>query len=376
MALAGSATPVGTAAFHQRHAQAHPAHVRALQDLRVSSIGLGTYLGDPDDQTDAQYAEAITAAVSLGCNLLDAAINYRCQRSERVIGRTLQRLISDGRARREEIVLCTKGGYVPFDGDAPADPARYLTDTYLASGLIAYDELVAGCHCIAPGYLEDQLRRSLANLQVETIDVYYLHNPEQQLDDVPRDVFMTRLRAAFAWLEAQAAAGRIRFYGTATWNGYRVHAGSREHLSVQALAELAQSVGGGQHHFRAIQLPYNLAMPEACVFKNQRLGDRMVSAIDAATELGLSVVASASLLQRRLTHLPPALAERLPGLSTDAQRALQFVRSTPGLTAALTGMKRRAHVEENLALARVAPLSPDQWQQLFHRTGKRGGDAE
>ena len=88
--LAGYATLEGTAAYRQRFARTCAAgHFRSSAELWLSSIGLGTYLGDADERTDALYAAAITRAVEMGCNVLDTAINYRHQRSERVIGRVL-----------------------------------------------------------------------------------------------------------------------------------------------------------------------------------------------------------------------------------------------------------------------------------------------
>ena len=61
-------------------------------------------------------------------------------------------------------------------------------------------DVAAGCHSMAPRFLADQLNRSLRNLGVETIDVYYLHkNPETQLGEVPREMFNNRVRAAFSF---------------------------------------------------------------------------------------------------------------------------------------------------------------------------------
>ena len=365
MPIAGYATEAGTQRYHRRHADAHPAHVRRLGSLWAPSIGMGTYLGDPDDATDRRYAEAIETAVAEGCNLLDTAINYRCQRSERTIGAALARLIGQGAIQRDEVILCTKGGYLPFDGEVPADPARYFAETCIESGLVPYDQLVAGCHCLAPDYLDAQLAASLRNLGVETIDLYYLHNPEQQLDQVPRDVFLQRVEAAFERLEQRVTDGRIRVYGTATWNGYRVNPQARPYVSLAELVGIAARVGGAAHHFRAIQLPYNLAMPEAHAFANQRVDGASMSAIEAAGRFGMSVIASASLLQSRLAALPAALDQWLPRSDSDAQRAIQFVRSTPGITTALVGMQRTAHVRENLALARTAPLPAEQIDELF-----------
>ena len=78
------------------------------------------------------------------------------------------------------------------------------------------------------------------------------------------------------------------------------------------------------------------------------------------------VFASASLLQGRLAEgLPEEIVKHLPGLDTHAQRSLQFVRSTPGVTSALVGMSRREHVEENLATARVPPLDFKAYRAMF-----------
>lgn len=368
MVIEGVASSSATERFRQRFASCHPDHFRPLQELWASSIGLGTYLGDADDQTDTQYADAIRAAVACGCNVLDTAINYRCQRSERAIGRTLAAMIAQRQIDRAELILCTKGGYLPYDGGVPPDPARYLVETIINPGLAQYDDIVAGCHCISPAYLDHALNTSLANLRVQTIDVYYLHNPEQQLDEVDRDTFLQRLEAAFDWLEQRVQGGAIRYFGVATWNGLRCNPQAKAHLSLETLVELATRAGGAAHHFRAIQLPYNLAMPEAFSFKNQLVSGQSLTPLEAARRLGLSVMVSASLLQSQLVRLPASLEARIPGLSTAAQRAVQFVRSTPGVTAALVGMKQRAHVEENLALARYPLLAAEDLSHLFDRT--------
>src|SRR3989338_8793821 len=187
MIIAGCASGPSTERFRQRFAAMHPAHFRPFQDLWASSIGLGTYLGESDDATDARYAEAVESALAHGCNVFDTAINYRCQRSERALRRTVAALLSAGRVARDEFILCTKGGYLPFDGHVPADPGRYVVQTVLEPGLASYEDLVAGCHCLSPAYLDYTLRTSLRNLQVESVDVYFLHNPEPQLEEIDRD---------------------------------------------------------------------------------------------------------------------------------------------------------------------------------------------
>ena len=197
-------------------------------------------------------------------------------------------------------------------------------------------------------------RSSRRNLGVECIDVYYLHNPETQLGEVPRPEFLRRLRVAFQALERACADGRIGWYGTATWNGYRVESDDEEHLSLAEVLAAARDVAGDRHRFRAVQLPFNVEMDEAATLRNQD-GSTFLEAAQASR---LMVFASASVLQGRLTHeLPQAVRDALAGVETDAQRALQFARSTKGITCALVGMKTPAHVDENAALAGVEPLS-------------------
>ncbi len=88
--------------------------------------------------------------------------------------------------------------------------------------------------------------------------------------------------------------------------------------------------------------------------------------MEAARRLDIYVMTSASIYQGQLArNLPPIIAEFLPGLETDAQRALQFVRSTPGVGTALVGMKQPAHVEENSRVSAVPPLAWDQFKKLF-----------
>lgn len=345
--LPALATPSGTKRFANRFpVPAAAGFYRNVQELSISSIGVGTYLGEMDDATDRGYVEAVTGALARGVNFIDTSLNYRNQRSERSVGTALCQAVTTGNVRRDEIVVCTKAGYLVPDA--------------VPVGLNPND-LVGGMHSMAPGFLADQLERSRRNLGLETIDVFYLHNPETQLRYIGEIEFYDRIRHAFDWLETAVTEGRIHYYGTATWEGYRHRQPSREALSLERLAGIAQEISGQEHHFRFIQLPFNLAMPEA--FANRASGE---SVLEAAARLGISVVASASLMQARLSrNLPQEIRAKLQGLETDAQRAIQFVRSTPGIAAALVGMSSLAHVRENLAVADLPPMEEQKYLRLY-----------
>ena len=134
------------------------------------------------------------------------------------------------------------------------------------------------------------------------------------------------------------------------------------------LVAAAHDVGSDGHHFRVVQLPHNLAMPEALTQQNQPVDGQTLSPLEAAQVLGIYVLCSASILQSRLTRGLPEVLARVFRLDTDAQRAIQFVRSSPGVGSALVGMKQVRHVEENLAVAKVPPASLEHFMQLFERS--------
>lgn len=364
--IEGYATLEGTRRYCSRFDDIASGHFRKGDDVYLSSIGLGTYLGEPDADTDESYRKSIRLALSLGCNVIDTAINYRCQRSERAIGRALAEAIEAGTVRRDEVFVSSKAGFIPFDREPPPDPPGYFRETFIDSGIMRADELIAGCHCMTPGYLEHQLECSRRNLGLETLDLYYVHNPETQLSEADRGVVYERLREAFAILEEAADNGWIRRYGIATWEGLRTEPGGRPYLSLTEVARLARQAGGENNRFRAVQLPVNLGMPEAFAQANQPVDDDDLPALAAARHYGLMAFASGSLHQGQLLgRLPPWLRRNLGEEATDAQRALQFARSCPGLTAALVGMSKPPHVEENLSLAASAPLSLQELQRIL-----------
>jgi aryl-alcohol dehydrogenase-like predicted oxidoreductase len=184
---------------------------------------------------------------------------------------------------------------------------------------------------------------------------------------VSDDEFYNRLRLAFELLENNIASGKIKMYGVATWNGFRQPWEASSKHSLPKMVKIAGEVGGESHGFRFIQLPFNLAMPEALILPNQKLDeDEPVTLFAAAAALGITVVSSASILQGRVAQgLPESIREPLGSLATDALTAIQFVRSTPGITTALIGMSSVKHVEENLQLTQISPAHHNDYARLF-----------
>jgi aryl-alcohol dehydrogenase-like predicted oxidoreductase len=362
--IAGRATPQGTLHYASRF-RAAAGHFREITSgLVLSSVGIGTYLGDADDETDQAYTAAIVTAIKGGFNVVDSAINYRFQRSERAVAQALRHPALSA-IPRNEIVLCTKAGFLTSDSDMPIDPNEYFSREFIERGVFRPEDVVAGCHCMAPGYLSDQLDRSLRNLGVECIDVFYLHNPETQMSEISADEFRRRIHAAFTFFESSVAGGKIGAYGMATWNAFREDPKAAGYLSLEEMAEIASQVAGEGHHFRFVQLPLNLAMPEALTRANQKVAGKTMAMVQAVRPLGITLVASAALLQGQLTKNLPGYMRDVLGFESDSALALQFVRSVPGLTTALVGMSQVKHVQANLELVGAEPAPRDQFLKLF-----------
>ena len=362
----GKATFEGTRRFASR-AGAAKGHFREVTaKVFLSSVGLGTYLGEEDAATDEGYAECIAIALECGINVFDTAINYRGQKSERVIGRALSRAIRSGAVARDEVFVASKGGYLPHDADDPRPPRKYILETFVETGIAPREEIASGGHCMAPSYLRDQIARSRRNLGLETIDLYYLHNIESQHAAVEKAVFRKRLLAAVEVLEAAVDAGEIGEWGLATWDGLRVPPEHPEHLSMAGTLEVAREVAGDKHHFCAVQAPFNLAMAQALAYSSQETGRGKVPLLRAAQALGLSVFGSATLLQGRLAaELPEEIGQAFPEASTPARRAIQFARSAAGMCTSLVGVSTPEHAREVFGMSGVAPAEPARVMALF-----------
>jgi aryl-alcohol dehydrogenase-like predicted oxidoreductase len=330
----------------------------------VSSVGLGTYLGEPTDAVDDRYYDAIVTALENGINLVDTAINYRCQRAERVVGRAL----SDAAVDRDEMVVATKGGFVPFDGSWPREPAAYVRREFLDTGLVSPDDLARGSHALAPAFLDAMVDRSLSNLGLDRIDLYYVHNPETQLSERSRADVYAALEDAFTRLERRRESGDVGAYGVATWTAFRVPPDHDDYLSLAEICARAEAAadaaGAAEPGLAAIQLPFNVTMADAFTVTAHG-DDGEESVLREARERGLGVFTSASIGQGELARsIPPAVDAELAG-DTPAQRAINFARSAPGVTAALVGTGRRQHVAENVAAGTFDPLGARAFDAVF-----------
>jgi aryl-alcohol dehydrogenase-like predicted oxidoreductase len=354
--LDGRATATGTRRFRDRALRERhlaPEHFRAgADDLTLSSIGLGTYIGPPDAPTDVAVEQAVAICLTSGrVNVLDTAINYRHQRAERSVGRALARAVSSGAVSRDEVFVASKNGYLAPDAESGLRPPAWIQKELIDPGTLRAVDIVDGSHAMSRSYLADQFERSRRNLGLGTIDLMYLHNaPDAQIPVVGREEFLDRLSDAFGLFEQLRERGRLGTYGLATWDCLRAPPDDPGFFALESAVSLARKIGGEGHGFRYVQFPFNLAMPEAATFRNQPVGDAVATLFDAARQLGVHCFTSVPLFQGQLARSGPKSA----GLST-AQTALQFARSAPGNLGALVGQKRPDHLSENLELAARPP---------------------
>ena len=220
---------------------------------------------------------------------------------------------------------------------------------------------------MAPAFLLDQIERSRRNLGLETLDYYLIQEPEIQLRALGVNGFRTALSATFEAMELAVSKGWISAYGVSTWNGFLLPDSDRSHLSIVDLFDIALDVGSGDHHLRALQLPYGLAMGEGAVLASQLGPDGHSRAIlDSLQDTGTVVLASAPLYAGRLIgHIPAFVRETFPEAPSDATAALQFVRSTANVTSAVVGMREAAHVEDNMRLRAIPRARPELPARLF-----------
>jgi aryl-alcohol dehydrogenase-like predicted oxidoreductase len=368
-ALNGYATDSGTKKYleYAIHRGKPYSHFRLFDGLYLSSIGMGTYLGDLSTEDDKAMENAVYESIKSGAvNVIDTAINYRAMKSEKSIGRALLRLREDGIISRDEVFMCTKNGYITNDGDYPSiDVMEYMQRMFISTGLIKPADISSGYNVLNPNYIERCIDKSLTNMHLNTIDLVYIHNAfESWHDDIRREEFTQMLSRVFELYERYRSNNKIRYYGMATWTCFRVPPDNKEYLSLEEVVRLAENVGGKQHGFRFIQLPYNLAYSEALLLKCQNVGtEKNLTILEAAQRLNIKIFTSIPLFQSRL------LKAQLPdymGLTDQVAKLVQVIRSSPSVIASLIGYKKPQHIEQDLKISNIPPLNDEEFKNVIH----------
>jgi len=240
--------------------------------LMVSAAGFGCYRITAGVSL---HARALQHALSSGINLIDTSANYGDGGSEELVGQVLAQMIESGKLRREAMVVVSKAGYLQGQNYALSRERKLRGEPF--PDLVPYG---AGLeHCIHPAFLQDQLARSLERLQLETLDVFLLHNPEYYLGwavkngkpiDAAQAEYYRRIENAFRHLEGEAADGRIRWYGISS-NTFPAAFSDPQFTCLERVWAIAESISK-EHHFGVVQLPMNLFESGAVLTRNQPSG--------------------------------------------------------------------------------------------------------
>ena len=284
--IRGYATKEATESKAQKH---HPLAYHCMKgtQLTVSQAGFGCYrISTGVDH----HATALRKALVDGINLIDTSANYADGGSEALVGQVLKDLIESGDLARDEVVVVSKVGYLQGQNFALSQERKQQGRPF--PELVEYGQGLE--HCIHPEFLKDQLNRSLERLNLKTLDFYLLHNPEYYLEwahkygqtlEQARTEYYRRIKTAFEYLEEEIGQGRIRYYGISS-NTFPAPADQSDFTCLEKIWQIAEIVAP-KHHFRLVQLPFNLMEPGAVLVKNQPQGG---STLEFAQQKGLGVL--------------------------------------------------------------------------------------
>jgi len=318
----------------------------------------------PDRRGGRGDGETVRAAVESGCNVVDTAINYRHQRSERVVGRAL----ADADVDREAVFVSTKGGFVPFDGERPENPgSTFVRSTSTRASSTARTSPTAATPSRPATSRTRSTGRCATSTSTPSTSTTSTTPRRNSTSGPPTNCTTSQRPPSSAW-----RSGRPRGHPALRRGDVGRVPRARDHERYLDLGELisrargaAKSVGNTATHLRAVQVPFNVYMADAftCDAQSGPEGDQSV--LWFAHEAGLNVFTSASLAQGEVVQgIPDAVDAKLSG-ETAAQRGLNFARSAPGVTSALAGTTNPDHVRENVAAGAVEPLGADAFDAVF-----------
>lgn len=356
-------------------------HFKVVENLYLSSLGMGTYLGNLSQQDNIDIENAVYNSITSGSiNVIDTALNYRSMLSEKTIGRAIAKIFEENVLDRSQIFISTKNGYFTNDGEYPTiDIDQYLKNMFLDSEVIKESDISPSYNIMNPNYISRCIDKSLCNMGIETLDLVYIHNSfESWYNHVDKPTYANMLAKVFEVYEEYRKKGKINFYGMATWNCFTADPTESNYLSLQDIVDIAKLIGGENNGFRFIQLPYNIYMHQPITKKNQYTKfEKNLSLIDCAQKLGIHIFTSVPLLQGKLLHNFPVFNDIKSNNSKDEDvlklvhdlpfqslKLLQFIRSTPGVVAPLVGQKKTEHVDENLVISKYPLLTTGAFNLL------------
>jgi aryl-alcohol dehydrogenase-like predicted oxidoreductase len=293
-------------------------------ELGLGCMGMSFAYGERDD---AGSAETLLRALDLGVTHIDTADMYGFGHNEELIGRTL-------RSRRDEVVLATKFA------NRIADPTDPTSERFIDS---------------SAAWAREACEASLRRLDVDTIDLYYLHRRDPH----------TPIEETVTAMADLVKAGKVRWLGLSEVSADTLRA--------------AHAI----HPIAALQMEYSLftrvvegELLDTC----RQLGVALVAYSPVGRGLLTGAITSVEALaaddfrrtQPRFSEANfaanVALADTVRDIAaeigaTPAQAALAWLLAQGDDVLPIPGTKRVAYLNENVAAANVT-LTAEQVVRL------------
>lgn len=305
-----------------------------------SRLGFGTFIGDFSDEHSKLFRESIRFALLNGINFIDTAINYRGMRSERDIGFTLTKLIEEGIINRNQIVISSKAGIIPGDGEIMLRPINYMKEKLLDTAILSKEDVYMEDTLwltMNPKFFEYALDISRKHMNLETIDVYYIHELELSMRHYGSLVFYKKLKDIIIAYENMVSEGKIREYGMATWEAFQLSPSEDKHISLEKVMEVVESVTKN-HHFKHLMLPINLNKKECVENKCQSYNGKKLTIIDCANKYDIDV------------HVSGPLGQGEANNNLSIKGYLEYLTNESGCNSYFIGSKHIEHIKENMKL--------------------------
>jgi aryl-alcohol dehydrogenase-like predicted oxidoreductase len=304
----------------------------------VSELGLGGWgLGGGQwlGASDAEGREALRAAIDQGITFFDTALAYGGGHSEKLIGDALKGELKSGRA-----VVATK--IPPRNERWPASPQTSVKDVF------------------PPGHITTSTERSLKHLGLDALPIQQFH--------VWHDAWL----ADPTWQASYAELVRLKREGKVLHWGISIN----DHAPETALKVLADPL------FETAQVIYNIydRSPEKALFDLARFREIGIIVRVPFDEGALTGGVKATTVfpagdwreeyfkgdrraeaERRGKALAEVLDEEVRTLP---ELALRFCLSSPAVSTVIPGMRRQAHVRQNVAAAARGALSAQMLSRL------------
>jgi aryl-alcohol dehydrogenase-like predicted oxidoreductase len=322
-------------------------------------LGIGTYLGDVNDNTDKKIIDVLNVALKNKINFIDTAPNYRFGRSEKLIGNFLSKV------DRNKIILSTKVGFLPVNNSSIKDYKLYFEQYFIKQGIINISDIYGDWQSFSPRYIKWQIEDSLKNLNTNYIDIYFLHNPEEIRPYVTKYKFYDIIFNAFKQINKEILNGKIKYVGISSWNGFIRNKDKSISIDLEKIIEISKNTLV-KNSFKYIQIPYNLGMTEHLTQKSQIINKQKCSLISASKKYSLKIISNAPFHNGKLFSIDfPHQISNICNSNNKSEAALKFALSNPGVDLVLMGTTNINHLYKAIHTTSKERISPSSYKKLF-----------